>query len=75
MNKFWFIGDFVEDRARRIGASDIPALIPNPENGTETLAGYGRTPVTVWQEKKGIGSIHHIPILISLLVQIIKTVL
>jgi hypothetical protein len=52
MVKYWYIqGDFLTDRSRRIGASDIPALIPNPERPTESLAGYGRTPVTVWQEK------------------------
>ena len=50
--KYWFIsGDFLKDRSRRIGASDIPALIPNPERPTESLSGYGRTAVTVWQEK------------------------
>lgn len=54
MIPYWFItGDFLKDRSRRIGASDIPALIPNPERPTESLAGYGRTPVTVWQEKTG----------------------
>ena len=54
MNKYWFIKeDFLETRKRRIGASDIPALIPNPEKPTQTLAGYDRTPVTVWQEKTG----------------------
>ena len=54
MTKYWFItGDFLADRSRRIGASDIPALIPNPERPTESLAGYGRTPVTVWEEKTG----------------------
>jgi hypothetical protein len=41
---YWFIkGDFLHERSRRIGASDIPALIPNPEKPTESLAGYGRT--------------------------------
>ena len=54
MQKYWFIsGDFLGDRSRRIGASDIPALIPNPEKPTESLAAYGRTPVTTWQEKTG----------------------
>lgn len=52
MVNYWYIrGDFLKERSRRIGASDIPALIPNPEKPTESLAGYGRTPVTVWQEK------------------------
>ena len=54
MVQYWFIrGDFLKERVRRIGASDIPALIPNPEKPTESLAGYGRTPITVWQEKTG----------------------
>ena len=54
MTKYWYItGDFLAERKRRIGASDIPALIPNPDKPTESLAGYGRTPVTVWQEKTG----------------------
>lgn len=54
MNNFWYIsGDFTKERSNRIGASDIPALIPDPERPTETLSGYGRTPVTVWQEKTG----------------------
>ena len=54
MVNYWYItGDFLKERSGRIGASDIPALIPNPEKPTESLAGYGRTPVTVWQEKTG----------------------
>lgn len=54
MVNFWYIGpDFTSARSKRIGASDIPALIPNPEKPTESLAGYGRTPITVWQEKTG----------------------
>lgn len=54
MVNFWYIkGDFRKTRSGMIGASDIPALIPDPERPTETLAGYGRTPITVWQEKTG----------------------
>lgn len=54
MVKTWFIeGDFFKERSKRIGASDIPALIPDPERPTQTLAGYGRTPVSVWMEKTG----------------------
>ncbi len=54
MVKYWYIGkDFLEARKSRIGASDIPALVPNPEKPNESLAGYGRTPITVWQEKTG----------------------
>ena len=55
-SNFWFIsGDFLEARKGRIGASDVPALFANPDIGKqhESLAGYGRTPVTVWQEKTG----------------------
>ena len=52
MINHWFIkGDFLRARSRRIGASDLPALIPNPERPTESLAGYGRTAITVWEEK------------------------
>ena len=55
MNPFWYIqGDFTKDRSFRIGASDIAACIPNPEKPTESLAGYGRTAVTVFEEKTGI---------------------
>lgn len=51
---YWYIdNNFTKERSGRIGASDIPALFPNPEKPTETLAGYGRTPVTVYQEKVG----------------------
>ena len=54
MVPYWFIkGDFRKTRSTMIGASDIPALIPNPEKPTESLAGYDRTPITVWQEKTG----------------------
>jgi hypothetical protein len=51
---FWYINEGYDRSAEpRIGASDIPALIPNPEKPTETLAGYERTPITVWLEKTG----------------------
>lgn len=54
MKNFWHItGDFQKIRSNKIGASDIPALITNPEKPNESLAGYGRTPLTVWQEKTG----------------------
>ena len=55
MVSFWYIkGDFLETRSGRIGASDIPKLIPNPEKPTTSLAGYDNTPITVYQEKTGI---------------------
>ena len=54
MVNFWYIkGDFLKERSKRIGASDIPALIPDPEKPTQSLAAYGSTPITVWQEKTG----------------------
>jgi hypothetical protein len=54
--KYWHIGDkedFFTSRSCRLGASDISALIPSPENPVESLAGYGRTALTVYQEKIG----------------------
>jgi len=55
MIDFWFIkGDFLKDRATRIGASDIAKMIPNPEKPTESLAGYEQTAITVWKEKRGL---------------------
>lgn len=54
MQNYWYIsGDFYKERSKRIGSSDIPCLIPNPERPTESLTGYGTTPVTVWMEKTG----------------------
>lgn len=64
MVNFWFLkeSEFKEQRSRRIGASDIPALLPNPEKPTESLAGrwrqpdgsyYNRTAITVFNEKTG----------------------
>lgn len=54
MIDFWYINkDFTKERSTRIGSSTIPALFPNPENPTESLAGYGNTALTVYQEKIG----------------------
>jgi hypothetical protein len=54
MTNFHHIGlNFHKERSSRIGASDVPAIIPNPEKPTESLAGYERTAVTVYQEKVG----------------------
>jgi len=51
---FWFIDRSIhQNRGPRIGASDIPALIPDPDRPTQSLAGYGRTAVTVYEEKLG----------------------
>lgn len=54
MRDFWYIkNDFHKARSKRIGASNAPAIIPNPEKPTESLAGYEQTALTVWQEKTG----------------------
>ena len=54
MNPFWYISDnFHTARSKRIGASEISACIPNPEKPGESLAGYGNTAITLWQEKTG----------------------
>jgi hypothetical protein len=60
---YWYIhNDFFSARSKRIGASEISALIPNPEKPNESLAGTWRRPdgtidrktaVTVWEEKTG----------------------
>jgi hypothetical protein len=54
MTTYWYISnDFHEKRSTRIGASEVSALIPNIEKPNESLAGYGSTAVTLWQEKTG----------------------
>ncbi|MBE3065159.1 MAG: hypothetical protein IMZ69_09105 [Spirochaetes bacterium] len=54
MVRTWFIDrDVTQHRDTRIGASEIACLIPNPEKPTESLAGYDRTAVTVFNEKTG----------------------
>jgi len=54
LTPYWYIqNDFIEKRSRRVGASDVAALIPNPERPNESLSGYERTAVTVWEEKTG----------------------
>jgi ferredoxin-fold anticodon binding domain-containing protein len=50
--KISFISDFHRSRSRKLGASDIAACIQHPER-YESLAGYGRTALTVWEEKTG----------------------
>jgi len=54
MIPFWYIKDFHKERAKRIGASDLPKCIPNPEKPTESLAGYENTAITLWKEKSGL---------------------
>ena len=54
MNPFWYISDnFHTARSTRIGASEISSCIPDPEKPGESLAGYGNTAITLWQEKTG----------------------
>lgn len=54
MNNFWYISDnFHTARSARIGASEIAACIPDPEKPGESLAGYGNTAITLWEEKTG----------------------
>jgi hypothetical protein len=45
--------DFFKTRSTRIGASDAPALIQDPLHPNKSLAGYDRTPTTVYLEKTG----------------------
>jgi hypothetical protein len=48
-----YITDFTRSRKTLIGSSDVPALIQHPERA-ESVAGYGRTALTVWEEKTGL---------------------
>lgn len=48
-----YITHFTKSRSTKIGSSDVPALIQHPEK-SESLAGYGRTALTVYEEKLGI---------------------
>ena len=53
---FWYInqkGSFKETRGARIGASEVPVIIPNPEKPTESLAGYDQTALTLYEKKTG----------------------
>lgn len=54
MTPYWYIeNNFLSSREGRIGASDISALLVNPDKPSESLAGYGQTAVTLWQQKTG----------------------
>jgi len=54
MTPYWYIhNDFTSKRSTRVGASEISAAIPDPEHPGQSLAGYDRTALTVWQEKTG----------------------
>lgn len=54
MRAFTFVRDIFEDRGLRIGASEVPALFPNPERPAESVAGYGETAITLYRKKVGI---------------------
>lgn len=54
MLNYTYITDFYKSREGRIGSSDIPALIPHPVRKSESLAGYERTAIAVYEEKTGI---------------------
>jgi hypothetical protein len=56
IKNFWYIGQkgtFKETRGARVGASEVPALFPNPEKPTESLAGYDQTALTLYNKKIG----------------------
>lgn len=58
ITNYWYIGQngkFTDTRGTRIGASEVSKLIPDPERPTESLAGYGKTAITVFNEKIGQG--------------------
>ncbi len=48
-----YIANFSKSRKNKIGASEISILIKHP-NKYESLAGYGQTPQTLYQIKKGL---------------------
>lgn len=55
MVKFHYIkNNFHEARSTRIGASDIPKMLPDPENPVKSLAGYDNTAVTLYKQKVGL---------------------
>jgi len=49
-----YIKDFEKSRESLIGASEISSCLPHPDKPHESLAGYGSTAVTLYQEKAGI---------------------
>lgn len=65
MINYLFISNFHKSRENRIGASDIPALIPHPIKQVESLAAYtdekgqrhAMTALDLYNDK--IGNIHH----------------
>ena len=53
MRDYVFVKDIFEERGARIGASEVPCLFPDPERPSESVAGYGKTAITLYQEKVG----------------------
>lgn len=53
MKDYVFVKDIFEERGVRIGASEVPCLFPDPERPSESVAGYGKTAITLYQEKVG----------------------
>jgi len=54
MPKYNYITDFYASRKDRLGASEVAACILNPHRPGESLAGYGQTAITIYEEKVGI---------------------
>lgn len=56
ISNYWYIGEkgkFQETRSARIGASEIGYLFPSPENPTESVGGYEKTALTLYNKKIG----------------------
>lgn len=53
MKDYVFVKDIFEERGVRIGASEVPCLFPDPERPSQSVAGYGKTAITLYQEKVG----------------------
>lgn len=54
MVNYWYIeNDFLKAREGRIGASDLSALLVNPDKPSDSLAGYGQTALSLWRQKTG----------------------
>lgn len=53
MKEYRFVRDIFEYRGVKIGASEVPCLFPDPERPSESVAGYGKTAMTLYLEKIG----------------------
>lgn len=53
MKEYRFVRDIFEGRGVKIGASEVPCLFPDPERPSESVAGYGKTAMTLYMEKIG----------------------